>query len=182
MPNSESPEIDAVRLSPALYAPFGDVIVAAPRGEEGRLVNQGTARRWDYLTPITNLRGAHASLNVSLFRCSARAGDSLPVLFLEKHPCSSQLFLPMNATRYLVIVALGGDAPDLSTLAAFIAHGTEGVSYRPGVWHHPMIALESAIDFSCLVWEDGSEDDCSLVTYPPNAGGAARIRIPSPTA
>jgi ureidoglycolate lyase len=29
-----------------------------------------------------------------------------------------------------------------------------------------MIALDAEIDFSCLVWEDGSESDCVEVAYP----------------
>ena len=66
----------------------------------------------------------------------------------------------MNAARYLVIVCGGGDAPELATLAAFVGHGRQGVSYAPGVWHHPMIALDQETDFVCLVHEDGSRDDC----------------------
>ena len=69
----------------------------------------------------------------------------------------------MNAARYLVVVARGGDAPDLATLAAFVASGTQGVSYLPGVWHHPMIALDHEIDFTCLAWEDGTAGDCVVV-------------------
>jgi ureidoglycolate lyase len=83
----------------------------------------------------------------------------MPLLMLEKHPGSTQAFVPMNASRYLVVVALGGDAPDLSTLRAFVASAAEAISYRPGVWHHPMIALDRVTDFACLVWEDGTTED-----------------------
>jgi len=100
-----------------------------------------------------------------VFRCAPFDARPIPVRVLEKHPMSTQVFIPMNARRYLVIVALGGDAPDLATLAAFVAEGAQGVSYRPGVWHHPMIALDTEIDFTCLVFEDGSDDDCTAVTY-----------------
>ena len=86
-----------------------------------------------------------------------------------------------NYYRYLVIVTLGGDAPDLSTLAAFIAHGTEGISYRPGVWHHPMIALDHETDFICLVWEDGSRDDCTIVSYGRGVDADVVVRVAPPT-
>ena len=66
----------------------------------------------------------------------------------------------MNARRYLVVVALGGAAPELSTARAFVASPTQGIGYRAGVWHHPMIALDAPIDFACFVWEDGSTLDC----------------------
>ena len=100
-----------------------------------------------------------ATLNVALFRCAPRAMPT-EIAMLEKHPWTTQVFVPMGATRYLVIVALGGDAPDLGTLAAFVATGRQGVSYHPGVWHHPMIALDDETDFVCLVHEDGSLGDC----------------------
>ncbi|WP_434045267.1 MULTISPECIES: ureidoglycolate lyase [Sorangium] len=157
--------IAAHPLSPAAYAPYGDVLMASPHGQPGRPANQGTALRFDRLAEIEDLRPGHAALNVSVFRCAPRATFPLPIALLEKHPGSTQAFVPMTARRYLVVVALGGDRPDLGTLAAFIAHGAQGVTYRPGVWHHPMIALDAEIDFVCLVWEDGSPGDCAVVEY-----------------
>lgn len=151
------------------YSLYGHVITASPRGEPGRPANRGTARRFNHLAPVENLRPGAAELNVCVFRCSPRLDFPLPVALLEKHPASTQVFLPMNARRYLVLVARGGERPDLGTLAAFIASGGQGVSYLPGVWHHPMIALDAEIDFSCLVWEDGSEADCVEVAYPEGA-------------
>lgn len=67
---------------------------------------------------------------------------------------------------YLVVVALNdkNGQPDLSTLKAFIASSTQGINYSPGVWHHPMIALEYETDFACLVHESGvPNDDCQEV-------------------
>jgi ureidoglycolate lyase len=154
-------------LTPDAYAPYGDVIMAAPRGEPGKPANQGTARRFDHLAALDDLRPGRAKLNVTVFRCAPRIAAPFPVELLEKHAASTQIFVPMNAKRYLVLVALGGDRPDLSTLGAFVARGTQGVSYRPGVWHHPMIALDREIDFTCFVFEDGSADDCTVVSLPP---------------
>lgn len=86
----------------------------------------------------------------------------MPIRLLEKHPYSTQLFVPMNASRFLIVVARGGDRPDLACIAAFIASGLQGVTYAPGVWHHPMIALDDATDFTCLTWEDGTASDCVM--------------------
>ncbi|WP_437976255.1 ureidoglycolate lyase [Sorangium sp. So ce295] len=162
---SHRPRIAAHSLSPAAYAPYGDILMASPHGEPGRPANQGTARRFDHLAAIENLRPGHASLNVSVFRCAPRSSFPLPIALLEKHPGSTQAFVPMSARRYLVVVALGGDRPELTTLGAFIAHGAQGITYRPGVWHHPMIALDAEADFVCLSWEDGSPGDCAVVEY-----------------
>jgi ureidoglycolate lyase len=152
-------------LTPEAYAPYGDVVMAAPPGVPGTPVNQGTARRFDYLAELEDRRPGRAALNVAAFRCQPRPAGPFAVEVLEKHSASTQIFVPMNARRYLALVALGGDRPDLATLAAFVAAGTQGVSYRPGVWHHPMIALDAETDFACFAWEDGSAGDCTVVTF-----------------
>ena len=64
--------------------------------------------------------------------------------------------------RFLVIVCLGNDKPDLETLKVFEATNGQGISYKPGIWHYPMTALEESIDFACLVCEDGSKEDCEV--------------------
>lgn len=167
-------ELAARPLAPASYAPYGRVVMAAPAGEGGRPANQGTARRFDRLAALENERSS-ATSNVCVFRCSPCLTWPLEVALLEKHPRSTQLFVPMNARRYLVIVALGADAPDLATLAAFVAGPAQGITYHPGVWHHPMIALDSEIDFACVLHEDGGEEDCEIVEYA--AGQRPRITL-----
>ena len=146
----------ALPLAREPYAPYGDVIEA---GVDGRAANHGTARKSEWLAELVDRRPGHARPHVSVFRCAPRA---LPIEIerLERHPASTQIFVPMGARRYLVVVALGDAAPDPATLRAFVATGTQGITYRPGVWHHPMIALEIETDFFCLVHEDGSADDC----------------------
>jgi ureidoglycolate lyase len=156
--------VTARPLTPEAYAPYGDVLMAAPNGAEGSEANQGTARRFDRLAALENLRPG-ATPNVGVFRCAPRVAFPSRLALLEKHPASTQVFVPMNARRYLVVVALGGDAPELGTLAAFVASGTQAISYRPGVWHHPMIALDAETEFVCLVWEDGTAGDCVVVSY-----------------
>jgi ureidoglycolate lyase len=166
--------LTAEALGAEAYQPFGDVVSADRADVAAKPANQGTAARRDFLAGVASLRPA-ATLNVCSFRCAPRTVWPLPVALLEKHPLSTQVFIPMNARRYLVLVALGDEAPDLATARAFIATGTQGVSYRPGVWHHPMIALDDAIDFTCLVWEDGTAGDCVVV---PLSDGALSVAAP----
>jgi ureidoglycolate lyase len=144
-------------LSSEAYAPFGRVIAASDVVAE-KAANQGTARKFERLVPLENLR-AGATANVSVFRCVPRTVP-FEIALLEKHPASTQIFVPMNAGRYLVVVAGGAERPDLSTLAAVEATGIQGISYAPGTWHHPLIALDSQTDFACLVFEDGTASDC----------------------
>jgi ureidoglycolate lyase len=150
-------------LTPSAYAPYGKVLMASPRGEQGAVANLGTALRYDDIVDVVNSRPSTAALKVKLFRSRPVPRERRPLALLEKHPCSTQLFIPMNASRYIALVALGGDHPDLSTLAAFVAEGPQGISYGPGVWHHPMLTLDSETDFVVFVHEDGTPEDCVVV-------------------
>lgn len=166
--------VTAEDLTAEAYAAYGDVVSADRADVAAKPANQGTAARRDGLAHVASLRPG-AALNLCSFRCAPRTDWPMAVALLEKHPHSTQVFVPMNARRYLVLVALGGDAPDLGTARAFVAGPTQGVSYRPGVWHHPMIALDAPIDFACLVWEDGSAGDCVVAPLP---AGALTVELP----
>jgi len=149
-------------LVPDAFAPFGDV-VSAGLGE-GAAANQGTAVRFDWAARLVNERPG-ARPNLAVF---TSAGRTLPleVKLLERHPRSSQLFVPMVCDGYVVIVApdAADGGPDLTRLRAFLARPGQAVNYRPGTWHHPLFALGTEATFAMLAWEDGSALDCELCT------------------
>ena len=156
------------RLTPEAFAPYGWVI-SGDRGDvEGKPANQGTAKRFNWLGDVRDLRPGKSRLNLCLFRCSPRTGWPLRVEILERHPMTTQVIVPMNANTYVVLVGLptSTDVPDLTSLRAFIATAREGVSYHPGTWHHPLLALDHETDFTSLVWEDESPGDFDIVTIP----------------
>lgn len=154
--------IKARQMTIEAYRPYGNIISAGD-SVPFKPANNGTARRFNHLCNLENLRKESAQLNVCIFRCQPTIKLPLEIKLLEKHPYSTQAFLPMSTTgRYLTVVALGGETPDLSTLAVFITEGAQGVSYKPGVWHYPMTVLEEQLDFTCLIHEDGSPDDCII--------------------
>jgi ureidoglycolate lyase len=167
----------ATAIEPKAYAPYG-AVVSARAIDEARSANYGTALAWDALATLTNLRGERARATASLFRCRPFAGERLEVRLLERHPDSTQMFVPMRAGRYLVVVAGGGEAPDLSTLAAFVVEGSSAITYAPGTWHHPMIALDAELDFVNVVFSDGTARDCEEQTF---EAPVAAIPIPSRT-
>jgi len=65
---------------------------------------------------------------------------------MERHPLSSQLFIPLNQRPYLVIVAPAGPF-DESAMKLFPAGPHQGVNYHTGTWHHYLLALEVDSDF-----------------------------------
>lgn len=156
-------ELRAAALQSDQYAPYGDVIAAAGSAQSA---NAGTAQRFNHVAGLENLR-PDAKPNLCVFRVEPATATPFAVRMLERHRHSTQAFVPMAAARYLVIVCGGGNAPDLSTLKAFIATGTQGITYKPGTWHHPLVALDRPTDFACLVYEDGGAGDCEEAAVAP---------------
>lgn len=167
---ADFPEITAEALRRESYRQYGDLIAADPQ-LPFLSANAGTARRYDHLGAFENRRPGKALPNLCLFRAAPHIGNPFVIRMLERHCESTQLFIPMaGAERYLVIVCAGGDAPDLGTLRAFIAGAGQGITYHPGIWHHPLIALDRETDFACLVNEDGSAGDGEVCEVSPAIG------------
>ncbi len=159
------------------YANFGNVLEAGPV-ERTSAANQGTARRTDHLADLTRSR-PDARWNVCSFRCAPRDVRAFTIELLEKHPCSTQVFIPMNASRYLVVVAEAArdrDAPEPTTIRAFLATGRQGITYHPGIWHHPLLAVDHETDFICVVSEDGTRDDCVVSMLGPEHQRVVSLR------
>ena len=140
------------------FAPFGQVI-GADIGP-GRSVNLGTARRFDHAAALESARPG-ARPNLAVFR-SAPIALPVRVAMLERHPHSTQAFLPLSGGRWLICVApeAPGGGPDAAALRAFVGAPGRGVNLARGLWHHPILALDEAATFAMLAWEDGSAGDC----------------------
>jgi ureidoglycolate lyase len=150
--------VRAEPLTPEAFAPFGQVVWAG--AGPSRAANQGTAARCDWAAELVNTR-PQASPNLAVFRSTPRAFP-VEIRLLERHPCSTQCFLPLICAEYLVCVAptSADGAPDLSQVRAFRCVPGQGINYGVGVWHHPIVALHTPAEFAMLAWEDGSALDC----------------------
>lgn len=121
------------------FKPFGDVIQATDSAKHFS-INQGFAERFDQLAQV-DVSEDGGQPAISIFKARARPLP-LQLTMLEKHPLGSQAFMPLSGHPYLVVVALGGDSPDLSSLRCFSATAQQGVNYAKGTWHHPLLALQ----------------------------------------
>lgn len=156
--------VRAAPLTVEGFAPFGDVVSAGLRA--GSAANQGTAVRFDRCAALASTRPG-ATPNLAVFRSRPQA---LPFTarLLERHPCSSQAFLPMRCGRLLVLVAptLADGGPDVAGLRAFVCGPGQGVNYHAGTWHHPIVALDEPAELAMLAWEDGTPRDCEERALP----------------
>lgn len=141
--------IIAQPLTAEAFAPFGDVL--APPTEPGRTY---------FEKGLKNGRaGAWPSLSVT----HARPLAALPLraTMLERHEFSSQSFMPLDVSRWLVVVAPYGaeGGPDPSRAIAFVAGPGQGVTYHMGTWHHGLTALDRPARFAVFMWRDGTSTD-----------------------
>lgn len=145
-------------LTRAAFAPFGDVI-AADAAARHFTINAGNTVRYHDLATIEP--GTNGRVIVSIFRGQPR---QLPftIAMMERHPLASQAFVPLSARPYLVVVAPAGAAPRAADLRLFVARADQGVNYAPGVWHHPLLALEAVSDF-LVIDRAGDGHNCDEV-------------------
>jgi ureidoglycolate lyase len=162
--------LHAQALNAQDMAPYGWVLDTrlAFTADAGRLINAGTSRRADFPGELVlNTQGARPLACVFRARGQAVSG---PWRMLERHRLGTQTFVPLggaapqeaNDVACVLLVALGTDAPDLSTLRAFRVNVQQAFTLKPGTWHHPLIATH---DRDFLVLERSAETvDCEVVT------------------
>jgi len=133
------------------FLPFGDVIES--QATRRAAMNAARFERFDDLCGVDP--GADGRVRVSIARC--RIATKLPYRFdvVERHPLGSQAFVPLAPTRFVVVVAPPGEAVEPEDLRAFVTNGRQGVNYRPGTWHMPLIAFETGQEF--LVIDRGGD-------------------------
>lgn len=144
------------------FAPFGDVI--ACQGNDYFHINDAHTERYHALVTTEIIGDAKAG--ISIFRNIQSTNIPFKISMLERHPHGSQAFIPMQGQKFLVVVApnLNADQPDISNLQAFITNGSQGVNYRAGTWHHPLLTLESPSDFA-VVDRIGAGNNCDVFQF-----------------
>lgn len=144
--------LSALPMTPERFAPFGDVIQATSDAKAA--MNDARFERFSGLADV-DAEGHHASISIA--RC--KLPSSLPYRFdvVERHPRGSQAFIPLSHFRFFVVVAPAAESVKPEDLRAFVTNGSQGVNYRKGVWHMPMIALESGQEF--LIVDRGADAD-----------------------
>ena len=156
---------DKLRLLPAeplsaeAFAPYGQVIACT--GHAGYAINEGSSQRFTDLAQLES--DAEGRLALSIFRAEARQAP-YALHCLERHPLGSQAFMPLNGQRFLVVVSARQPDPEVpapDSLRVFISDGRQGINFRRGIWHHPLLALSPG-DF--LVADRlGPGDNCEAI-------------------
>ena len=115
-------------LTPAAFAPFGDVLEVS----DGAFIeiNQGRCRRFH---DLAKLDFADGQAGINLFHAQVRTAP-YSIELLERHPLGSQCFVPMQGSEYIVAVAPDADGQP-GEIQAFLADANQCVNYHRNTWH-----------------------------------------------
>jgi len=227
--------LETEALCQELYSSFGTVIEnpapsLIPSLEINDLppnavqANQGSALKYldvTHMQDLSSFAPSHvpAKAVMNMFVCAPRqllpsqdpSTDGLfPVEILERHPYTTQTFIPLGISttdaqeaRYLVIVTPslppssademfpaptlnassgplpGRGLPDLKRLKAFIAKGSQAVTYGPGTWHAPMVVVgKKPVDFVVVQFVNGVNiEDCQEALLGKERGSQLLIKV-----
>ena len=147
-------------LTAAAFAPFGDVIDTA--GVTPLSINDGTTERFHDLAKVDVGSDAGKPL-INIFRGTPRARP-IAIRMVERHPLGSQAFIPIQDHAWLIVVAPPGPTVEITSLRAFRATGRQGVNYRRGVWHHPLLVSKPRHDF-VVVDRGGPGENCDEIHF-----------------
>jgi len=138
------------------FAPFGEVLT----------IPELTGRAY-FDRALSNLRPS-ARPSLSLSRKEDLSSLPLVARQMERHEFSSQSFVPIEAGRWLIVVAphATGGGPDMRDARAFIAGPRQGVTYGANVWHHPLTIFDRPAAFTVYMWLDGGKGDEEFFTLP----------------
>ncbi len=134
---------------PKAFAPFGRLV--QPPEEPG-------ARRYFSDT----LHERHPS-SAPVLHVNHVLPQVLPIQVdtIERHPFAAQCFMPLDVSRYVVMVmpsdADGQPCPDQAL--ALLLPGTTGVIFHRGIWHMGATVLDRPGHFTVLMWRGGAVPD-----------------------
>lgn len=131
--------LPVTRLTAEDFAPFGQVIERGSR--VGFAINDASSQRFTDLAQLET--DSDGRLALSIFQARARIPPYM-LNKLERHPLGSQAFMPLNGQSFLIVVSATRpepDDPDAAELKVFVSNGEQGINFRRGVWHHPLLAL-----------------------------------------
>ncbi len=115
--------------------------------------------RFERFDDLCNVDVGDGRVSVSI--ATARSASSLPyrIDMVERHPRGTQAFIPLSPCRMIVVVAPPSEGVETDDLVAFETNGQQGVNYKRGTWHMPLIAFEAGQRF-LVVDRAGDSPNC----------------------
>jgi len=141
------------RLTPGAAEPFAYSVRAI----------DGKATEAPLVTEIGDVPGRHV---FTVLAPKPVPADAISITFLERHPHSTQTFLPLRVGRWLVVVAptLPTGDPDLANVRAFVAGPEDAICIARNAWHAGLTVLDQPAEFGMQMWRSDAGDDGVVFT------------------
>ena len=128
------------KISKDNFSKYGQLI--STKDIESQNINEETTRSFYDLVNI-EIYGDDKKCRVNIFK-SIKRNFPLEINMFENHPLSSQAFIPLQKTNFIVVVAPISNEPDINLIETFLVSPEEGINFKPKVWHFPLIATENS--------------------------------------
>ena len=133
-------KLDIQKITKDNFALYGDVITIKDKSSE--VINNNTTQSFFDLANIEIL-GEDNNARLNIFNAKKRIFP-LDIDMLEKHPLSSQVFLPMSATDFITLVTPINIKPDINKIECFKVSNGDGINFKSHIWHFPLISIQDA--------------------------------------
>lgn len=92
---------------------------------------------------------------------------AISITFLERHPHSTQTFVPLKVGRWIVLLAptLPDGTPDLANIRAFLAGPEDAVCIHRNVWHAGLTVLDRPAEVGMMMWRSDAGPDADGVVF-----------------
>ena len=147
--------LKAEPLTRERFSPYGEVIETSR--DTADAMNAARFQRFDNLCKVDLIDDSQVA--VSIARCRTPTSLPLQLEMVERHPLGSQAFIPLSPCRMVVVVAPPAESVDTSALRAFVSNGRQGINYRRGTWHMPLISFDEGQEY-LLIDRGGNEPHC----------------------
>ena len=132
--------LDIKKITNDNFALYGDLITI--RNKSSETINNDTTQSFFDLANIEIL-GEDNNARLNIFRAKKRIFP-LKIDMLEMHPLSSQVFLPISKSDFIVLVAPINSKPDLDKIECFKVSNGDGINFKSCVWHFPLISIQDS--------------------------------------
>ena len=122
------------------FSQYGQLI--STKDVKSEDINSDTTKSFNDLVNIEIL-GSNTLCRINIFKAKKRKFP-LEINMLENHPFSSQTFIPLQKTTFIVVVAPASQIPNLNLIEGFKVSYDEGINFKPKIWHFPLIAVNDS--------------------------------------
>ena len=103
------------KISKDNFSKYGQLV--STKDIESQNINEETTKSFYDLVDI-EIYGEDKECRINIFKATKRIFP-LEINMLENHPFSSQAFIPLQKTNFIVVVAPVSEKPDINSIEAF---------------------------------------------------------------